>query len=49
MNVQIQYLLKLARRNLQAYIAIPSTKAAFVTGSVALRLCDEYSDYGISI
>ncbi|WP_162040032.1 hypothetical protein [Gloeothece citriformis] len=47
MNVPIQYLLKLARRNLQAYIAIP--KATFVTSSVAEELCDEYSDCDISI
>jgi hypothetical protein len=44
-----QYLLELAKRNLQAYIAIPKTKAAMVAGSVAEGLCDEYSDCDMSI
>jgi hypothetical protein len=39
-----QYLLKLAKRTAEVYIANPKTKAAMVTGSVAERLCDEYSD-----
>ncbi|KAB8315518.1 hypothetical protein SD81_029440 [Tolypothrix campylonemoides VB511288] len=39
-----QYLLKLAKRNAEAYIANPKTKAAMITGSVAEGLCDEYSD-----
>lgn len=39
-----QYLLALAKRNAQAYIANPKTKAAMLTGSVAEGLCDEYSD-----
>jgi hypothetical protein len=39
-----RYLLKLAKRNAQVYIANPKTKAAMLTGSVAEGLCDEYSD-----
>jgi hypothetical protein len=39
-----QYLLELAKRTAEVYIANPKTKAAMVTGSVAEGLCDEYSD-----
>lgn len=39
-----QYLLRLAKRTAEAYIADPKTKAAMVTSSVAEGLCDEYSD-----
>lgn len=39
-----EYLLKLVKRNIKAYIANPKTKAVMVTGSVAEGLCDEYSD-----
>jgi hypothetical protein len=39
-----QYLLKLVKRNVKAYIANPKTKAVMVTGSVAEGKCDEYSD-----
>lgn len=44
-----QYLLKLAKRNIKAYIVNPKTKAAMVAGSVAEGLCDEYSDCDMSI
>jgi hypothetical protein len=49
MTDRSQYLLELAKRNLQAYIANPKTKAAMVAGSVAEGLCDEYSDCDMSI
>jgi predicted nucleotidyltransferase len=39
-----QYLLELVKRNINAYIANPKTKAVMVTGSVAEGECDEYSD-----
>jgi hypothetical protein len=39
-----RYLLELAKRNAEAYIANAKTKAAMITGSVAEGLCDEYSD-----
>lgn len=39
-----QYLLKLATRNAQAYIAIPETRAIIVTGSAAEGVSDFYSD-----
>ncbi|KAF3885331.1 MULTISPECIES: hypothetical protein [Nostocales] len=44
MTEKIQYLLKLAKRNAETYIANPKTKAVMLTGSVAEGLCDEYSD-----
>ena len=44
-----QYLLDLAKRNVQAYIAIPKTRAAMVTGSVVEGLSDEFSDCDMSI
>ncbi len=49
MNSRSQYLLKLAKHNIKAYVANPKTKAAMVTGSVAEGLCDEYSDIDMSI
>ncbi|MBE9101592.1 hypothetical protein [Vacuolonema iberomarrocanum] len=49
MNDRARYLLDLAKRNVQAYIANPKTKAAMVAGSVAEGLCDEYSDCDMSI
>lgn len=49
MNDRSQYLLNLAKRNVQAYIAIPQTKAAMTPGSVAEGLCDEFSDCDMSI
>lgn len=39
-----QYLLKLANRNAQAYIALPQTRAIIVTGSAAEGISDFYSD-----
>lgn len=44
MNDRSQYLLDLANRAAQVYIANPKAKAALLTGSVAEGLCDEYSD-----
>lgn len=49
MNNRSQYLLKLAKQNALAYIAIPKAKAAMVGGSVARGICDEYSDLDMSI
>lgn len=49
MNDQSQYLLKLAKRNVKAYVANSKAKAAMVTGSVAERLCDQYSDIDMSL
>lgn len=49
MNDRARYLLDLAKRNVQAYIANSKTKAAMVAGSVAEGLCDEYSDCDMSI
>ena len=43
-NEASQYLLRLAKRNAQAYIAQPSTKAIIVTGSAVEGLSDLYSD-----
>lgn len=49
MNDKTQYLLKLAKHNVKAYIANLKTKAAMVAGSVAEGICDEYSDCNMSI
>ena len=49
MNEASQYLLKLAKTNVKAYIAHPKAKAAMVTGSVALGISDYYSDIDMSI
>ncbi|BDA69360.1 hypothetical protein RIVM261_059850 [Rivularia sp. IAM M-261] len=43
------YLLGLAKRNVQAYVTNPKARAAMVTGSVAEGECDFYSDIDISI
>ena len=44
MNQASQYLLTLAKQNIQAYIAHPEAKAAMVTGSTATGQVDCYSD-----
>ncbi len=44
MNDASQYLLALAKQNIQAYIAHPEAKAAMVTGSTATGQADFYSD-----
>ena len=44
MNQASQYLLALAKRNIQAYIANSEAKAAMVTGSTATGQADFYSD-----
>ncbi|MDJ0634085.1 MAG: hypothetical protein QNJ34_12920 [Xenococcaceae cyanobacterium MO_188.B29] len=44
MNQASQYLLSLAKRNIQAYLANPEAKAAMVTGSTATGQADFYSD-----
>ena len=49
MTEKTQYLLKLVKRNVKAYITNPKTKAVMVTGSVAEGLCDEYSDCDVML
>jgi predicted nucleotidyltransferase len=44
MNQASQYLLTLAKKSIQAYIAYPNAKAAMVTGSTATGQADNYSD-----
>jgi predicted nucleotidyltransferase len=44
MNQTSQYLLTLANKSIQAYIANPKAKAAMVTGSTATGQADIYSD-----
>ena len=44
MNQASQYLLGLAKQNIQAYLANPEAKAAMVTGSTATGQADFYSD-----
>jgi hypothetical protein len=44
MNQASQYLLTLAKKSIQAYIAHPNAKAAMVTGSTATGQADVYSD-----
>jgi predicted nucleotidyltransferase len=44
MNQASQYLLTLAKKSIQAYIANPKAKAAMVTGSTATGQADVYSD-----
>jgi hypothetical protein len=44
MNQASQYLLTLAKKSIQAYIAHPNAKAAMVTGSTATGEADIYSD-----
>lgn len=44
MNQASQYLLTLAKKSIQAYIAHPNAKAAMVTGSTATGQADTYSD-----
>jgi hypothetical protein len=43
------YLLEMAKCNADAYIALPQTRAAMVTGSVAECLSDFYSDIDMTI
>jgi hypothetical protein len=49
MNEASQYLIELARRNAQVYIAHPNAKAAMVTGSSAEGKSDFYSDIDMMI
>ncbi|MBH8553111.1 hypothetical protein I8751_12175 [Nostocaceae cyanobacterium CENA357] len=49
MTDKTQYLLKLVKRNVKAYITNPKTKAVMITGSVAEGLCDEYSDCDVML
>jgi predicted nucleotidyltransferase len=44
MNQASQYLLTLAKKSIQAYIAHPQAKAAMITGSTATGQADAYSD-----
>jgi hypothetical protein len=49
MTPESEYLLNLAKRNVQAYLPLPQVRAAMVTGSVALGLSDHYSDIDMMI
>ena len=49
MTPESEYLLSLAKRNLQAYLSLPTLRAAMVTGSVALGVSDRYSDIDMMI
>ncbi|NMG06285.1 hypothetical protein [Brasilonema sp. UFV-L1] len=49
MNAASQYLLKLAKRNVEPYISNPKAQAAMVTGSAAEGLADCYSDLDMII
>jgi nucleotidyltransferase-like protein len=49
MTPESEYLLALAKRNAQAYIANSKTKAVMVTGSVAEGLSDRYSDIDMTV
>ena len=49
MTPESEYLLDLAKRNLQPYLTLPHLRAAMVTGSVVLGLSDRYSDIDMMI
>ncbi len=49
MTPESEYLLNLARRNLQPYLNIPQLRAAMVTGSAALGQADRYSDIDMTL
>ena len=49
MTPESVYLIDLARRNLQPYLALPQVRAALITGSAALGLSDRYSDIDMMI
>ena len=49
MTPESEYLLNLARRNLQPYLKLPQLRAAMVTGSAALGLSDRYSDIDMTL
>jgi len=49
MTPESEYLIDLAKRNLQPYLALPQVRAALITGSAALGLSDRYSDIDIMI
>ena len=49
MTSESAYLIELARRNLQPYLALPHLRAAMITGSAALGLSDRYSDIDMMI
>ncbi len=44
-----EYLIDLAKRNLQPYLALPHLRAAMITGSAALGVSDRYSDIDLMI
>lgn len=48
-NEASRYLLTLAKRNAQAYIALPSTKAVILVGSAAEGVSDYYSDIDMCV
>ena len=49
MTPESEYLLDLAKRNLQPYLALPQVRAAMITGSAALGVSDRYSDIDMMI
>jgi len=49
MTPESEYLIDLAKRNLQPYLALPHLRAAMITGSAALGLSDRYSDIDMMI
>jgi hypothetical protein len=49
MTPESEYLLSLAKHNLQPYLALPQIRAAMITGSAALGLSDRYSDIDMMI
>ena len=49
MTPESEYLIDLAKRNLQPYLALPQVRAAMLTGSAALGLSDRYSDIDMMI
>jgi hypothetical protein len=49
MTPESRYLIELARRNLQPYLALPQVRAALITGSAALGVSDRYSNIDLMI
>jgi hypothetical protein len=49
MTPESEYLIDLAKRNLQPYLALPQVRAALITGSAALGVSDRYSDIDMMI
>jgi hypothetical protein len=49
MTPESEYLIDLAKRNLQPYLKLPQLRAAMLTGSAALSLSDRYSDIDMTL